>query len=129
MVCGLLVMRDMAGDASKHIRLKIRALTGDPAMGPGKADLLELIARTGSISAAAREMHMSYRRAWALVQIMNSAFAIPLVKSEAGGSHGGGAVLTAEGMRILKDYRDAEQAAYKAAQPHIRRIRSRMHKA
>ena len=119
----------MAGDASRHIRLRIKTAGGDPAIGPGKADLLELIDRTGSISAAAREMGMSFRRAWALVQIMNSAFAPPLVACETGGCHGGGAALTPQGSRVLKDYRAAEAAAMKAAQPFIRRIRSRMHKA
>ena len=118
----------MAKEASKHIRLRIRTATDEAAIGPGKADLLELIADKGSISAAAREMGMSFRRAWALVQIMNSAFTKPLVECETGGSHGGGATLTAEGVRILKEYRNAEEAAMKAALPHIRRIRSRMRK-
>lgn len=98
-------------------------------MGPGKADLLEFIAQTGSISAAARKMGMSYRRAWALVQIMNSAFEAPVVQCETGGSRGGGASLTSEGLTVLRDYRAAERAAMKAARPHIRRIRSRMRKA
>ena len=118
----------MASEASKHIRLRIRTANGDAAIGPGKADLLEFIADKGSISAAAREMGMSFRRGWALVQIMNSAFTKPLVECETGGAHGGGASLTAEGTRILKEYRAAEDAAMKAALPHIRRIRSRMNK-
>jgi molybdate transport system regulatory protein len=116
----------MAGEASRHIRLRIKTAGGEPAIGPGKADLLEAIDETGSISAAARKMGMSFRRAWALVRIMNAAFAAPLVVAETGGPHGGGAALTPEGRAILKEYRAAEEAAMKAALPHIRRIRSRM---
>lgn len=57
------------------LELKPRLMLGDTiAMGPGKADLLDLIEETASISAAARRMSMSYRRAWMLVQTMNSAF-------------------------------------------------------
>ncbi|PKO20106.1 ModE family transcriptional regulator [candidate division BRC1 bacterium HGW-BRC1-1] len=118
----------MGSEASKYIRLRIRMTNDEAAIGPGKADLLELIADKGSISAAAREMGMSFRRAWALVQIMNTAFVQPLVKCETGGSHGGGASLTAEGIKILKEYRSAEEAAMKAARPHIKRIRARMRK-
>src|SRR5256885_12915345 len=71
---------------------KIRILIGAVvAIGPGKAALLAGIARTGSISAAAREMKMSYRRAWLLVEAMNSAFRRPLVETLTGGESGGGA--------------------------------------
>src|SRR5256885_14746234 len=70
---------------------KIRILIGAVvAIGPGKAALLAGIARTGSISAAAREMKMSYRRAWLLVEAMNSAFRRPLVETLTGGGRGGG---------------------------------------
>src|SRR6266702_808101 len=69
---------------------KIRILIGAVvAIGPGKADLLAAIERTGSISAAAREMKMSYRRAWLLVEAMNSAFRQPLVETLTGGDGGG----------------------------------------
>jgi molybdate transport system regulatory protein len=80
-------------------------------MGPGKADLLQAIGETGSISAAGRAMRMSYRRAWILVDEMNAAFLRPLVASKAGGSHGGGAALTRLGREVLKRYRDMEKAA------------------
>lgn len=75
------------------------------AIGPGKADLLEAIDRTGSISAAARAMRMSYRRAWLLVDTMNACFRAPLVTTEKGGREGGGAVLTLTGRRALRSYR------------------------
>src|SRR2546430_10855199 len=71
---------------------KIRILIGAVvAIGPGKAALLAGIARTGSISAAAREMKMSYRRAWLLVEAMNSAFRQPLVETLTGRGSAGGA--------------------------------------
>lgn len=78
------------------------------AIGPGKAELLQLIDRTGSISAAAREMGMSYRRAWTLVETMNNAFREPLVAAATGGKGGGGAQVTTFGHEALKRYRDME---------------------
>src|SRR5438034_10021424 len=67
---------------SRALVPKIRILIGAVvAIGPGRADLLGAIARTGSISAAAREMKMSYRRAWLLVEAMNVAFRRPLVET------------------------------------------------
>jgi molybdate transport system regulatory protein len=80
-------------------------------MGPGKAELLEAIARTGSISGAAREMGMSYRRAWTLVETMNKAFRAPLVDAAIGGAHGGGARLSPAGEDALRRYRAMEEKA------------------
>jgi molybdate transport system regulatory protein len=86
-------------------KLKIRIDVGKTtAMGPGKAELLELIRETGSISAAAKRMRMSYRRAWELVGVMNGCFDEPLVTTSAGGSHGGGAEVTEFGLSILHTY-------------------------
>ena len=90
-------------------QLRLRILFGPGAMmGPGKADLLQAIADTGSISAAGRAMGMSYKRAWQLVDGMNGIFAAPLVESSRGGPSGGGAVLTAAGQRVLMLYRALE---------------------
>ena len=80
-------------------------------MGPGKADLLDAIAQTGSISAAARQMRMSYRRAWLLVHTMNECFAEPLVNAAKGGKTGGGASLTATGAEVLAKYREVSASA------------------
>lgn len=77
---------------------------GEIALGPGKADLLQAIREQGSISAAARHMGMSYRRAWLLVDTMNRCFRLPLVLSAAGGSQGGGASLTRHGEEVLAYY-------------------------
>lgn len=74
------------------------------ALGPGKVALLRAIASTGSISAAARSMGMSYRRAWLLVETMNSCFEKPLVETATGGKSGGGAQITADGDRLLRGY-------------------------
>lgn len=83
----------------------------DKRLGPGKVRLLELIAETGSISAAARRMKMSYRRAWLLTEEVNGLFASPLVSSSAGGTGGGGARLTELGAKVVAAYRAIEAEA------------------
>jgi molybdate transport system regulatory protein len=89
-----------------RLDLKIRLHNGsDIALGPGKADLLEAIQQHGSISAAARALGMSYRRAWLLVETMNRSFRQPLVSALAGGKHGGGTQLTVTGEQVLQRYR------------------------
>ena len=89
-----------------RVKLKLQLYCGDEiAMGPGKADLLEAIAREGSISAAGRALGMSYRRAWLLVDTMNRCFVAPLVEAQPGGGKGAGARLTAEGEKALAAYR------------------------
>lgn len=94
---------------------RLRVLLGSAiAIGPGKADLLDAIGRTGSISAAAREMGMSYRRAWLLVEAANKAFIEPLVATATGGSGGGGAELTEFGRMVVDRYRKIEQKAESA---------------
>jgi len=91
---------------------QIRLLIGaDTALGPGKAALLESIGRHGSIAAAAREMGMSYRRAWNLADSINNAFVSPLVGTATGGKGGGGAVLTQFGRDVLARYRAMEDKA------------------
>jgi molybdate transport system regulatory protein len=102
---------------------KIRILIGAVvAIGPGKADLLAAIARTGSISAAAREMKMSYRRAWLLVEAMNSAFRRPLVETLTGGRSGGGARVTRLGEEVLRRYRFMEGKAARAVAPDLKHL-------
>jgi len=86
-------------------------------MGPGKADLLDAIAREHSISAAARAMGMSYRRAWLLVDAMNRCWAEPLVETTPGAARGTGARLSPFGERVLAGYRAAQQGAGKGAAP------------
>lgn len=86
-------------------RTTLRLYFGKLVFGPGKADLLEAIDSEGSISAAGRRMGMSYKRAWSLVEEMNTCFETPLVESARGGAHGGGAHLTDAGRAVLADYR------------------------
>ena len=92
--------------------LRLRVFFGaDGKLGPGKADLLDLIRETGSISAAGRRMGMSYKRAWTLIEELNAMFNAPLVQSVRGGAKGGGAQLTETGDRVLAHYRALERAA------------------
>lgn len=92
------------------------------AIGPGKIDLLEAIAETGSITAAARTMRMSYKRAWQLIDELNHCFATPLTTTSKGGEHGGGATLTPAGTKILAAYRRMQRKAYMATSAEIRSL-------
>jgi molybdate transport system regulatory protein len=104
-------------------RYRIRVVFGEGEMiGPGKAELLERIGRTGSIAAAGREMGMSYKRAWQLVETLNGMFRAPLVESSRGGARGGGARVTEAGEAVLAEYRALEDAARRAGQPHLDRL-------
>jgi molybdate transport system regulatory protein len=80
------------------------------SIGIGKIELLECIARTGSISQAAREMRMSYRRAWLLLEDMNVSFDHPVARASVGGRGGGGVVLTAFGSGLVAGYRRLESS-------------------
>jgi molybdate transport system regulatory protein len=85
------------------------------ALGPGKADLLEAIERTASLTAAAADLEMSYKRSWTLVREMNGAFSGPLVETEKGGTGGGGAArLTPLGRKVLARYRAMQRDAERA---------------
>ena len=105
-------MKKVVSRISAVAKPTVRVLLGDAiAIGPGKAALLDAVGRTGSISAAAREMGMSYRRAWLLVDTMNRCFRQPLVEKVVGGGGGGGALLTAFGESVLRQYRALESKA------------------
>ena len=97
---------------------------GARTFGPGKADLLALIAKTGSISAAARDMKMSYSRAWGLVDEMNRAFKAPLVMKATGGKSGGGAIVTADGEKVLALYRAMQERLESEAESFTPRFRA-----
>lgn len=97
---------------------------GGIALGPGKADLLEAIGGTGSISAAARALGMSYRRAWVLVATMNACFLRPLVATTARRS--AGAALTPDGRAVLDLYRRIEAKSLAAARADIASLRRRL---
>ena len=78
------------------------------SVGAGKIELLEGIARTGSLSQAARDMRMSYRRAWLLLEDMNIGFDHAVTHASVGGRGGGGVVLTVFGSRLVAGYRQLE---------------------
>ena len=104
---------------SQAHRLSIRIdLAGGARIGPGKVALLEEIGRSGSISAAARVMKMSYRRAWQLVEDLNLALG-PVVLTASGGAGGGGARLTAAGTTLVEQYRGMERAASATARDYL----------
>lgn len=105
------------------VRFRMRIMTGDTiAIGPGKIQLLEAIQQTGSLTAAARHIDMSYRRAWILVDELNQALKKPAVESAKGGEHGGGSVLTPVGQRLVAQYRRIEAAAAATCKAEIRAI-------
>lgn len=111
-----------AGNFRLGVRLRV-VLRPDVAIGPGRADMLEGIAASGSIAAAGRRMGMSYKRAWLLVEELNAAFRAPLVETAKGGRAGGGARLTALGLDVLKRYRRIEAAAETAARRDLVALR------
>lgn len=99
-----------------RVQFRLRAYRGESiAVGPGKIALLEAIAQTGSISAAARQIGMSYRRAWLLIDEVNLALKSPAVDTSTGGARGGGTALTPVGRALVKRYRAIENTCYAAA--------------
>lgn len=114
----------MAGapeDGLTHLRV---ALTETAYLGPGRADLLELIGKTGSISAAGKAMGMSYKRAWGLVQALNDGFGLPLVETSRGGSAQGGAQLTELGTSVLDHYRAMQDKTRAAIADDVKALRN-----
>ena len=100
------------------ITFKIR-FEPEGQIGRGKIELLEEIAAFGSISAGARRMNMSYKRAWDLVEEMNRIFGKPVLDTQKGGRSGGGARLTPIGLATVTRYRAIERAIEAAAAPHV----------
>src|SRR5581483_6722177 len=101
-------MSKRAGSFSVRLRID---LSSGGSLGPGKIALLEHIARSGSLSQAARELGMSYRRAWLLLDDINRGFAEPATTSSIGGAGGGGAQLTPFGRQLVRTYREVEAGA------------------
>lgn len=107
------------------LRIKAQLLAGEViALGPGKAELLEAIAREGSISAAARAMGLSYRRAWLMIDATNRAFAKPLVALHPGARIG--ATLTEEGRTVVTAYRALEAALAETGERYGRALLNRL---
>jgi molybdate transport system regulatory protein len=89
------------------------------SIGIGKIELLEGIARSGSLSLAARQMGMSYRRAWLLLEDMNLSFDQPVARTSVGGRGGGGAVLTSFGEHLVDGYRQLESKTQRLATQYL----------
>lgn len=106
-------------DKKTRFRVEIKHAV---AIGPGKADVLQFIAETGSLAQAARRMGMSYQRVWTLVAAMNADFIEPLVLKQRGGVAGGGAQLTPTGKRVLSIYRAIEDDAQGAVSKKLPRL-------
>jgi len=101
--------------ATLSLRIDLDPGGPDGRIGPGKIALLKAIGETGSISAAARRLDMSYRRAWLLIDALNRLFGAPVVETREGGSGGGGAALTPLGLAVVRTYDAATAAAAEAA--------------
>lgn len=109
--------------ASRHaIRPRVY-LEEDVAIGPGKIDLLRQVDATRSISAAARAMGMSYKRAWQLVDVLNRDFGSPVVTTATGGRGGGGAALTELGHALVDRYAGLEARLNAAAAGELSALR------
>lgn len=103
-----------------EVRFRMRIRSADAvALGPGKVDLLEAVREYGSISAAARSLDMSYRRAWLLIDELNRSLKSPATHSEQGGQSGGGCTLTPVGESIIRLYRDVEEEAQRSCAKQI----------
>ena len=101
-----------------RLRLRVDLAPGQ-SIGPGKIGLLEGIAASGSISAAARAMGMSYRRAWLLLDALNQSFEAPVVITSIGGKEGGGAQLSPLGETLVARFRAMERDAATSLAAHL----------
>ena len=106
--------------------LSLRIKLGGGHVGHGKIELLEHIAREGSISGGARCMRMSYKRAWDLVEELNRIFGKPVIATQSGGKNGGGARLTETGAAIVSAFRAIEQSALAAAHSQIEMLEAQI---
>jgi molybdate transport system regulatory protein len=95
---------------------------GKPVFGSGKRCLLEAIEKYGSINQAAKEVKISYRKAWSHLNAMEKRLGIKLIDRHTGGKNGGGTVLTENARTILKQYKDLESGLQKIVDGRFRRI-------
>jgi molybdate transport system regulatory protein len=107
--------------ASTQLSVRIDLSTG-VRIGPGKIALLEAIRSAGSISGAGRQMQMSYRKAWLLVDEINGTLREPAVFTATGGGKGGGATLTPTGEQLVRLYHDIESEIHGATRREFRAI-------
>lgn len=120
---------NLAAEDARNVapRLRLRVEFGNGGrIGPGKIDLVEAVAETGSITAAGRRMGMSYRRAWLLLDALNAMFDEPVVTTSVGGAHGGGALVTPFGHDLVAAYRSLEAEAAATAGARLETFRQRL---
>jgi molybdate transport system regulatory protein len=97
-------------------------LSSGHAVGPGKIDLLEQIHESGSITQAGRDLGLSYRRAWLLINDLNNSFRFPVIEAATGGFGGGGTRLTPFGRKLVQAYRAIKAEALAATREHRRKL-------
>ncbi len=115
----------MTPSSTSRVKIKARVLAGDQiAIGPGKADLLDAVQKTGSIAAAGRELGISYRRTRDMIDTLNACWGLPVVETARGGSSRGGSRLTERGCAVLAAYRNLEHALNAAGEAHARSLLS-----
>lgn len=112
----------MAKKKSTGKQLRVRCwidIDGERFFGPGRAELLQLILETGSISKAAKSMGMSYKKAWSMVDKLNASGKKPYVIAYKGGQEGGGTEVTETGMKVLAAYQKLNKKLYSIAEDNI----------
>ena len=92
-------------------------------LGKGRIELLERIQETGSISSAAKEMKMSYRQAWQMVEEMNARVEKPLVEKQLGGKNGGGTVVTNEGEKWIQLFYNLNEKINSFVQKEVKKLK------
>jgi molybdate transport system regulatory protein len=111
-------MSESSATKKAVLKPRLRVVCGKAiALGPGKAELLDLLIQTGSLNEAARRLDMSYMRAWTLVKTMNECFRQPVAVAERGGRNGGGMKVTVTGRRVLALYQKMESTALSSTKP------------
>lgn len=112
---------------NKHSDMEIRSklwieIDGEPVFGRGRRFLLQAIDRYGSINQAAKEINISYRKAWSYIKAMEERLGIALVERHAGGKNGGGATLTEDAKEFLKRYEQMEEGVREIVDERFRRF-------
>lgn len=118
----------MAKTKSKNFRLRVKLDMGGAVVGPGKVELMKKIDALGSISAAAKEMGLNYRRAWFLLETLNKPLGQPVVITTKGGATGGGAHISETGQAILDAYEQCVQAADASTEDVLESLRVTLNK-
>jgi molybdate transport system regulatory protein len=109
------------------LKVKVRIDFDDAhAVGPGKIALLERMRDCGSLSQAARELDMSYRRAWQLLDSLNTSFNEPVIVTSIGGKGGGGSEITTFGLELIDAYRALEKEMTTRAQQFFKSLRTQV---